>query len=89
MSSDLDLLAQEHGISLARPSPDNVEVPITEHDETDCSFRAGSRCRRRVCKMLDFAEGAIKRRWASGAADMERALLELRPAGQSSCYQAF
>jgi 4-alpha-glucanotransferase len=30
MSSDLNYLAQEHGISLTRPSPDNVEVPITD-----------------------------------------------------------
>ncbi|MGV1872524.1 4-alpha-glucanotransferase [Agrobacterium rosae] len=30
MSSDLDHLAQEHGIRLTRPSPDNVEVPVTD-----------------------------------------------------------
>jgi 4-alpha-glucanotransferase len=30
MISDLDQLAQEHGISLTRPSPDKVEVPITD-----------------------------------------------------------
>ncbi|SFB62344.1 4-alpha-glucanotransferase [Rhizobium sp. NFR07] len=32
MGSHLDLLAKQHGISLTRPSPDNVEVPVS--DET-------------------------------------------------------
>ncbi len=32
MKWHLDRLAKEHGISLTRPSPDNVEVPIS--DET-------------------------------------------------------
>ncbi|MBW6425365.1 4-alpha-glucanotransferase [Rhizobium sp. XQZ8] len=30
MDRDLDQLAKEHGISLTRPSPENVEVPITD-----------------------------------------------------------
>jgi 4-alpha-glucanotransferase len=31
MDKDLDQLAREHGISLTRPSPENVEVPITDN----------------------------------------------------------
>ena len=34
MTSDLDRLARAHGVSLTRPSPENVEVPITDSAKT-------------------------------------------------------
>jgi hypothetical protein len=40
-------------------------------------------------KMLDYAEGAINPRWASGEADMERALMKVRPPGNGFSISLF
>jgi 4-alpha-glucanotransferase len=41
MISDLDHLARDHGVNLTRPSPDNVEVPISDATKRNVLYALG------------------------------------------------